>query len=502
MKKAFHLFCITMLITHSLSNAVTKKVFDFVVGVTGDFKAAKTAAEASTSGRYYIFFPDSEYNIGTLTGDGNQMTTFSGPNVSFIGQSTDKTIIYNESAAEGISTTATLYLKNANNVYMQDVTIRNKGKAGSSANRHVVICEESNNVIYKNVKLLGTQDCYYTKGTKTYWENGEIHGTTDFICGKGDVFFNNCLLWADKTSACITAPDGSVGTWGYVFSNCTIDGSIDKFLLGRAWKQNAKCSFINTIMNKLPAEAGWTDPIKSSSGNATSFRLAEYNSKTSSGTIVDLSKRKSTFVNSDGVSIKSNPILSESEAVTYTIDAVCGSWKPNLLTVQLAAPVVTKDGSNLKWDDNTNALCWVVFKDGKYFKCVITPTCAMATGSGKYTVRAANEMGGLGVSSNIVSADGTPVKTGMATSGKSTFCININNNGVNLTTVAIPSNVKGSTLNIISKNGKVLHSRLLKNENENLNLGNLATGSYIFQITNKSDRSEQLSFTRTVALFQ
>ena len=55
---------------------VTKKLFDFVVGVDGDFSAALTAAQnASSSGnRFYIFFPDGNHDIGTNTGDANQMT--------------------------------------------------------------------------------------------------------------------------------------------------------------------------------------------------------------------------------------------------------------------------------------------------------------------------------------------------------------------------------------------------------------------------------------------
>lgn len=75
-------------LTPQLAAAVPRKTFDFVVGVDGDFKAAMTAAvsAASSGNRFYLFFPNGEYNIGTLTGDANQMTTFSTSNVSFIGK--------------------------------------------------------------------------------------------------------------------------------------------------------------------------------------------------------------------------------------------------------------------------------------------------------------------------------------------------------------------------------------------------------------------------------
>jgi hypothetical protein len=95
------------------------------VGVNGDFKAAKTAAAnaASSGNRFYIFFPDGNYDIGSLTGNANQKTTFSTSKVSFIGQSTDNTVIYNKSIGEGIDTTATLFFSNTDNMYLQDLTI-------------------------------------------------------------------------------------------------------------------------------------------------------------------------------------------------------------------------------------------------------------------------------------------------------------------------------------------------------------------------------------------
>ena len=93
------------------ASAVEKKKLDFVVGVDGDFKAAMNAARssgASASNPFVIFFPDAEYDIGSLTGDENQMTSFTASNTSLVGQSSDKTVLYNKSVNEGISITATL----------------------------------------------------------------------------------------------------------------------------------------------------------------------------------------------------------------------------------------------------------------------------------------------------------------------------------------------------------------------------------------------------------
>jgi len=409
MNKLIHnciLFIVLVIISTQALFAVTKKPFDFVIGVNGNFKDAIAAAAASSTERFYLFFPDGEYNIGTLTGNSNQMTTFSVSNVSFIGQSADKTVIFNKSIDEGISITSTLYFNKANNLYLQDLTILNKANWNqpstySQTGRHVAVMEQGNKIIYKNVKLLSTQDTYYTKGTRTYWESGEIHGTTDFICGGGDIFFNEVLLYINKVSY-ITAPATSTD-WGYVFMNCTIDGSVDSYQLGRPWNNSPKSVFINTTMKKLPTSAAWGDPM-----NVVPSLFAEYNSKTASGALVDLSGRRTTYTK-NGTTVRLNPVLSASEAAKYTVENVLGgsdNWRPAKLTEQVKAPVVTLDGSTLKWNDDENAMCWVVFKNDAFYKCVTAAQCDIDS-KAKYTVRAANSMGGLGASSNTINASVT-----------------------------------------------------------------------------------------------
>src|SRR5512133_2403616 len=323
MKKAWNTAVFTFASILALvqsSSAITKKTFDFIVGVNGDFKAAmsKAASSASSSNRYYIFFPKGEYNIGSMTVSGNQMTTITTSNLSIIGESNSNTTIYNKPTQERIDSTATLYFNNANNIYMQDITILNKGdygsaSAGTATGRFVAIEDRSDKNIYKNVKLLSNQDTYYSISKRTYWEDGEIHGYVDFICGSGDIFFNRCLLYLEKRSTVvITAPSTST-SWGYVFSDCTIDGYADGYRLGRPWNNSPKCVFINTIMKKLPLAAGWGDPM-----NVVPNVFAEYNSKTISGTTVDLKDRRTTY-SIDGTTVKLNPVLTAAQAATYTI---------------------------------------------------------------------------------------------------------------------------------------------------------------------------------------
>ncbi len=387
---------------------VTKKAFDFVVGVDGDFKAALDAATAASSSgdRFRIFFPNGAYNIGAVTGDTNQKTAITLPNISFIGQSADSVILYNQNTVEGIGVTATIYFSNtANNLYLQDLTLKNKDyRSGtSSLGRCVALQDQGTKNIYKNVNVLSNQDTYYSGSGRLYFEGGSLHGTVDFLCGGGDVFFNECLLYLeDRSGNCITAPATS-SSWGYVFSGCTIDGfpsTNGNFNLGRPWQNSPKSIYINTTMKVLPSAAGWTEM------GVVPGLFAEYNSMTASGTAVDVSMRKKSFTYS-GVTTPVNPYLTAEQAATYTLENVLSgtdAWQPKLYTDQAGIPTISESGNILNWSDNNYVLCWAVFKDGVFVKFVTTNsyTIPSTVTSGSYTVRAANEMGGLSAGSNAI----------------------------------------------------------------------------------------------------
>lgn len=392
------------------TSAVTKGNFDFVVGVDGDFKAAKAAAESSSKSRFIMFFPDGSYDIGSLTGDDNQMSTFKKGNVSFIGQSMDGVTIYNKAVNEGISISATLYLQSsASNVYLQDITFENKATyvASASANRFVVIMDRGNKNVYKNVRMLSTQDTYYTPSgdNRSYLEDCEIHGTVDFICGGGDLMFNKCLLYLEnRSNNCVTAPAGT-GQWGYVFLDCTIDGysvNNNSYRLGRSWNNSPRSVFVNTSMKVLPSAAGWGEPM-----NVVPSLFAEYNSRDANGNLVNTSGRKSSYTK-NGTTVYVNPVLSASDAAKYTVANVMGGsdgWCPDNSTRQVAAPYISVSQNLISWDDDDLALCYVIFRNGKYVANTTATSYAVPLGanpSDEYTVRAANEMGGLGPMSNVV----------------------------------------------------------------------------------------------------
>ncbi|MDE5870331.1 MAG: hypothetical protein K2H22_00070, partial [Muribaculaceae bacterium] len=161
----------------------------------GDVSSLLLALKAASSqDGAKIFLPNGTYDLGTTT-----LTTVTGKNISIIGESMAGTVIMNYPPLEeeGIGVTATL-LNRSENLYLQDLTLRNAmpfdGKA--AAGRAVALQDKGKNTICKNVSLESHQDTYYSNNSSAYFyfEDGEIHGVVDYVCGGGDVYFNMSLI--------------------------------------------------------------------------------------------------------------------------------------------------------------------------------------------------------------------------------------------------------------------------------------------------------------------
>jgi pectin methylesterase-like acyl-CoA thioesterase len=360
------------------------------------------------SERAVIFLPNGLYDLGETV-----LTTISRNNLSLVGQSMDGTIIKNapDRSIEGIGTTATI-LNTSSNLYLQDLTLQNALDyygaidGGQVGGRAVCLQDKGKQTICKNVRMLSYQDTYYSNSnSQFYWETSEIHGTVDYLCGGGDVYYNKCTFVNESRAAgsksgsdVVAAPyPDSSSKFGYVFSHCTIENKAASFSLGRSWGGLSKLTWLNTVINQ-PEEV--IDTRFTLAGmNIAAYSFKEYNSTDAKGNVVSPASLVETFTHNNG-NYTYDIILSDEEAEAYTLDKVFSNWAPAGQTVQVAAPTTALySNGTVSWSRTQEATLYAVFKNGElvgitdYTYLNIDKVEEMKD---VLTIRAANAMGGFG----------------------------------------------------------------------------------------------------------
>ena len=381
-----------------------------------------------------------------MNGKNNGQTHIRKPNISIIGQSKDNTIIRNHPIVEGISYTATLCVeKNKTDFYAEDLTLENEfdywgtmaGQSSSSgAGRADVFYDCGNRSIMKNVALKSYQDTYYSNNAspdyRGYFENCDFYGVVDYICGNGNIWFEKCnLILRDRKGNNIAAPRTEVDQeWGYVFNECSIKPESDNMIrftdkdwtLARAWNNSPACTYLNTKMYTQPQSYGWGRGMDSN----LMLRFHEYKSIDGADNMLSLVTRSlAACVPAAG---SDDVILSDEQASGYTLRNVVGGtdgFEPNELCMQIDAASGAKadydenhevwnddivlDDDILQWNKHTTALCYVVFKLNEAtnkWEYIDNTTDAIINladyGSGYYSVRAANQRGGLGAATKAI----------------------------------------------------------------------------------------------------
>ena len=385
---------------------------DWLIVKAGDAHSlidAIEAAHGTTDQPQYIFIPNGIYDLDTKA-----LTTLGGSYVSLIGESMEGVIIKNRPVKEGIAITATLLNTGSNN-YMQDLTLDclapyGTGDDTKSAERGVALQDKGSNTICKNVYLKGLQDTYYSNNSNGtyYFEDGKIEGTVDYVCGNGDVYFNKVLFYnATRSNGsggdCIAAPN-TLKSFGYIFSDCTIDGTevnANNYRLARPWAASTIVKMINTKMIIKPVAEGWDEW---SPAHAVT-RFAEYNSVDAEGTAIDLSSRKTTIGGSEN-----NPVLTADEAAACAVDQIfAGDWKPQVLATQLEAPAAAYANGNVTWTPaNNGAIAYLIEKNGEFAGITTGNSFAISIDAekDKLTIRAANPRGGFGKAKPVTGTTG------------------------------------------------------------------------------------------------
>lgn len=369
---------------------------DWLIVKQGDASSFLDAIEAAKGIEgAKVFLPNGTYDLGETV-----KTSVSGTNVSIIGQSAENTIVVNRPPLEweGLDK-ADLLKTSATGLYMQDLSLKNDlpytGNNGRAASLHDV----GTQTICKNVNLLSYQDTYYSNktGGLFYFEGGELHGTVDYLCGDGRVYFNECKIINEKRSTATISANSEL----YVFNNCVVENNADKYNLGRAWSNNPVCVYLNTTLldpGKL-LDTRWNP-----SGINCDYSVAgEYGTKNAEGTDITPASNVVTFTKNNTTL---ETILNAEQAATYTMEYVLGDWAATAKqeTKQLEAPAAEFANGTVTWTPaNDGAVAYMIEKNGEFVGITAGSSMAVEANaeSDKLTIRAANARGGFGEAKQV-----------------------------------------------------------------------------------------------------
>ena len=301
----------------------------------------------------YILIPDGFYDLG-----GTVLTKITGHNIALIGQSMDGTIIQNKPDVkqEGISKTAIFQNRGSNN-YFQDLTLKNALDyyAAGAAGRAVTLQDKGTRTICNRVKLLSYQDTYYSDNDlgRFYFQDSEIHGTVDFICGDGDVWFERCKIVTEKRTTdgsgrcVVAAPKTSKTPWGYIFNRCTIQNIVSNFEYARGWNGTPHCIMLYTTL--LTPEKLNPTRFDYRGMNTVESDFKEYGTMDAQGNditpktnVVTFTMKKKMVSDKDAVEITSmtdETILTQEQTFKYTIENVFGDWQPDQIVKKMEKKV-------------------------------------------------------------------------------------------------------------------------------------------------------------------
>lgn len=361
------------------------KVFDAIVAKdgTGDYGSIVEAIAAVPANRvqpWLIFVKNGVYK-------GHVDIPVNKPYINMIGQNRDSVIIsdgrlsgsssaYPDSTVYSVDPGATVVVKSAN-CYFENICFENKfGYDHLSGPQALALYTTNDRIVLNNCWLRSYQDTYLTTyGNATnrhYLKNCLISGAVDFIYGGGDVFFDACTIYCLRSSGgYIVAPSHLSNTnWGYVFSNCTIDGPDASYTtyLGRPWTNSPMTSFFNTKTKIGIYPVGWFEHM-----GAIPVIFADYNTMDKDGNALDLSHRINKYwyiSNGDTIRGTSRKSFTDEEAANYTYEKVTSGidgWDPRAMIEPTDAPnnVKVSSSGDLSWDTMPYAICYMISKANK-----------------------------------------------------------------------------------------------------------------------------------------
>ncbi len=205
-------------------------------------------------------------------------------NIEIVGEDRDETIITYDDHANirmpetgrpmGTFRTFTVRVQGSG-ITFKNITIENNAAQIGQA---VALHTEGDRLTFVNCRLLGNQDTIYTGngGTRLFFKDCLIEGTTDFIFGPSTAWFENCDIHSRRNSYITAASTPKDVKYGYVFNHCrlTADEGVNKVYLGRPWRDYGYTLFMNCEMGAHIRPEGWHHWEKQREQTA---RYLEYN---------------------------------------------------------------------------------------------------------------------------------------------------------------------------------------------------------------------------------
>ena len=378
---------------------------------------ANTLNSTKNTERLYIFLPKGTYDLGDTV-----ETTISGHNISIIGESPDSTIIVTAPNYdnEGLGT-ADLLKNTSTNLYLQDLTLKNAFEYYESDSQGAAASfnDLGNYTIGKNVRMLSYEGTYYSMNNRlqSYWDECDFHGTTDFICGGGDIrIFNSTLSLEPRFTngggtRMIVAPR-TLTQFGYVFDNCkVVDLSEGKgaWSFGRTWSNQPIAVYLNTQLDENAentlVDTRWTEEGRT---NTDPEVFGEYNTMDING--IDITPETNT------IKVKSSfqTILNASMASAFTYEKMFTDnaekkWDPAKFTAQIGAPEDARyDNGVITWTAVDGATIYALFMNNTFLTMTNETSYNVEVNPDldRLSIRSANAMGGFGPKAHVAGTTG------------------------------------------------------------------------------------------------
>ena len=387
------------------------KSFLDVIRIANSLNTTKNAE------RIYVFLPKGTYDLGNTV-----EATISAYNVSIIGQSADSTIIVTtpDYEVEGLGT-SDLIKNTSSNLYLQDLTLKNAFDYynNRSQGAAAVLNDQGDHTIGKNVRMLSHESTYYCMNNRTqsYWEDCDIHGVFDFICGGGDIRIQNSTLsleprFTNGGGTRVIVTPRTLTKFGYVFDNCKVVDLADgkgEWSFGRTWSNQPIAVYLNTTLDEYAENTlistRWTEEGRTATDPLV---FGEYNTTDING--INITPETNT------IRIKSSfqTILAASQAAEFSYEKMFSAnaekkWDPAKFTEQVAAPADAKyDNGSITWTAVDGATMYALFMNDKFITLTDETSYNIEVNPDLYrlSIRSANAMGGFGPEGHVAGTTG------------------------------------------------------------------------------------------------